>query len=77
MLVRQDRFRDIMNQYKQVLGLYRTLLRKGRTLHYTDKGYYFKRIRSEFDKNKHLDKKEEIEKCIEKGQFFLKRNALV
>ena len=61
-----------MNQYKQVLGLYRTLLRKGRTLHYTDKGYYFKRIRSEFDKNKHLDKKEEIEKCIEVHFFLVK-----
>ncbi|CAC5406781.1 unnamed protein product [Mytilus coruscus] len=61
----------------QVISLYRKLLRKGRSLQFTDKEYYFQRIRSEFEKNKNLERKEDIQRSIEKGQVFLERNALV
>lgn len=44
-----------------VLKLYRNLLRYGETLKFTDKGYYKKRIRGEFQKNKILDNPEEID----------------
>ena len=58
-----------MTQYRQVIELYRNLLRKGKTLKLTDKQYYFRRIRAEFDKNKHLSQTEEVQRCIE--VFFM------
>ena len=42
-----------------VLGLYRSLLRKGRQLTLTDKDFYYSRIRSEFERNRDLESLEE------------------
>ena len=41
--------------------LYRKLLRYGRQLQYTDKEYYFNRIRQEFQENRHLTEAKDIE----------------
>ncbi|KAJ7330068.1 hypothetical protein JRQ81_016242 [Phrynocephalus forsythii] len=54
-----------------VLTLYRTLLRQGRGLHYTDREFYFNFIRQEFRKNQHLKCREDKERQLEKGQAFL------
>jgi hypothetical protein len=37
---------------KMVLGLYRGLLKEGRILRYTDRGYYRREIRREFERQK-------------------------
>lgn len=55
----------MMNHRAQVLALYKTLVRKGKSLQLTDKDYYLRRIRKEFDKNRHLEKKEDIQRNIE------------
>ena len=61
-------FRAIPNKVmpgnQQALSLYRLLLRKGKQLRFTDKEFYFKRIRAEFEKNKHVTDKSEIEHNI-------------
>ena len=45
-----------------VRRLYKDLLRFGRNeLQYTDKNYFYNRIRKEFNSNKNLDRKEDIE----------------
>ncbi|XP_044311377.1 MIEF1 upstream open reading frame protein-like isoform X2 [Varanus komodoensis] len=54
-----------------VLNLYRTLLRQGRGLRYTDRDFYFRTIRQEFRKNLHLENLEDKERQLEKGQAFL------
>ncbi|XP_074865572.1 mitochondrial ribosome and complex I assembly factor AltMIEF1 isoform X2 [Carettochelys insculpta] len=54
-----------------VLSLYRTLLRQGRGLRYTDRDFYFASIRREFRKNQHLERLEDKERQLEKGQAFL------
>ncbi|XP_062989620.1 mitochondrial ribosome and complex I assembly factor AltMIEF1 [Elgaria multicarinata webbii] len=55
-----------------VLNLYRTLLRQGRGLRYTDRDFYFNTIRQEFRKNQQLEKIEDKERQLEKGQAFLR-----
>ena len=47
-----------------VLNLYRSILRHGLTLKYTDKIFYKRFIRGEFDKSKNLSDKEKIQQCI-------------
>ncbi|NXU50530.1 MIDUO protein, partial [Turnix velox] len=54
-----------------VLTLYRALLRRGRELRYTDRDFYLSFIRREFRKNQGLERLEEKEKQLEKGQAFL------
>ena len=54
-----------MSKNQQVLSLYRLLLRKGRQLQFTDKEFYFRRIREEFEKNRNLTKASEIETCVQ------------
>ena len=54
-----------MTRSQQVLSLYRQLLRKGKQLKFTDKDYYFKRMRVEFEKNRALSDKSEIEHNIQ------------
>lgn len=53
----------------QVLRLYKELLRYGQDLKYTDKPYFYRRIKQEFRKNKSLSENEEIlfnfEVCID------------
>ncbi|XP_077195566.1 mitochondrial ribosome and complex I assembly factor AltMIEF1 [Paroedura picta] len=57
---------------RAVLSLYRNLLREGRGLRYTDRDYYFTVIRKEFRKNQHLERLEDKERQLEKGQAFLR-----
>jgi hypothetical protein len=45
---------------RQVLQLYRELLRYGRQLQFTDKDYFAKRIRNEFKQAKDIEKAEDI-----------------
>lgn len=47
-----------------VLQLYRDLLRYGRKLEFTDKEFYFLRIRAEFQANKELRSAEDIAREI-------------
>lgn len=46
---------------KQILQLYRDLLRYGKQLKFTDKTYYTDRIRAEFKRNKNLQSEADIE----------------
>lgn len=39
----------------QILKLYKDIIRYGQQLKYTDKEYYFHRVRQEFRRNKHLE----------------------
>jgi hypothetical protein len=45
---------------RQVLQLYRDLLRYGRQLQFTDKDYFARRIRKEFKKAKNIENAEDI-----------------
>lgn len=66
-----------MTGNQQALSLYRLLLRKGRQLRFTDKEFYFNRIRAEFEKNRTITNVSEIEHNIKKGHEFLRRDALM
>ena len=48
-----------------VLALYRTLLRKGRRLELTDKDFYLRRIRHEFEMKRGIESEAERLHCIE------------
>ncbi|XP_069509045.1 mitochondrial ribosome and complex I assembly factor AltMIEF1 isoform X2 [Ambystoma mexicanum] len=54
-----------------VLNLYRTLLREGRHLKYTDRDFYFATVRREFRRNQDLTEPDEKARQLEKGQYFL------
>ncbi|XP_039427022.1 translation initiation factor IF-2-like [Corvus cornix cornix] len=54
-----------------VLTLYRALLRRGRGLRYTDRDFYLASIRREFRRNQGLQRLEDKERQLEKGQAFL------
>ncbi|NWV36730.1 MIDUO protein, partial [Grantiella picta] len=54
-----------------VLTLYRALLRRGRGLRYTDRDFYLASIRREFRRNQGLQRLEDRERQLEKGQAFL------
>ncbi|NXR29239.1 MIDUO protein, partial [Cinclus mexicanus] len=54
-----------------VLSLYRALLRRGRGLRYTDRDFYLASIRREFRRNQGLQRLEDKERELEKGQAFL------
>jgi len=57
--------------------LYKELLRYGQNLKYTNKNYYYRRIRAEFENNRFLSEKEDIQFHIEKGNYFLEKKLLV
>lgn len=44
----------------EILSLYRQILRSSKTLRYTDRDYYVRRIRLEFDTRKELKDQAEI-----------------
>ena len=44
----------------QVIALYRSLIRYRDTLTFTDKGYYTRRIREEFAKNRNLTEEQDV-----------------
>ena len=49
----------------RVLILYKQLLRKADTLKYTDKDYYLKRIRQEFESNRFLSEPSAIDASVQ------------
>lgn len=55
-----------------VLTLYRALLRRGRGLRYTDRDFYLASIRREFRRHQGLQRLEDKERQLEKGQAFLR-----
>lgn len=59
-----------------VLQLYRDLLRYGRKLEFTDKEYYFLRIRHEFQFKKDIKSSEEIDREIKVRRIFLPSTLL-
>lgn len=54
----------------QILRLYRDLLRYGQELKYTNKNYFYKRIKTEFKRNKDLSNFEEIEFNYKVSDYF-------
>lgn len=48
--------------------LYRDLVKYGNSLKHTDKSYYHKYIREQFDKNRDITERSKIEFCIKVGQ---------
>ncbi|XP_055677016.1 MIEF1 upstream open reading frame protein [Lutzomyia longipalpis] len=61
---------------RQVLNLYRQLLRYGERLKLTDKEYFKQRIRKEFQQNRDLTSPEDILFNFKKGEIVL-QNARV
>jgi len=62
---------------KEVISLYRALLRYRRGLQFTDKDYFYRRVRFEFEKNKYLTNAFDIKFQIAKGNTFLDKGLLV
>ncbi|KAJ9590437.1 hypothetical protein L9F63_016524 [Diploptera punctata] len=56
---------------RQVLRLYRDLLRYGKQLQFTDKGYFCQRIRKEFKQAKSIENKEDINFYFEKMAILI------
>lgn len=54
---------------KQVINLYRDLIRYGKYLKYTDQEYFIDRIRREFHRNKSLSNPEDIKFCYDVSIF--------
>ncbi|KAG8276415.1 hypothetical protein J6590_066214 [Homalodisca vitripennis] len=48
---------------KEIISLYRDLIRYSRTLKFTDKDYFLFRIKDEFRKNQNVEKPEAVEFC--------------
>lgn len=62
---------------KDVLLLYKDLLKYGRSLTLTDKDYFIKRIKTEFRNNKHLRTGKEVEFQYNRGKELLKLRRVV
>ncbi|RWS30903.1 LYR motif-containing protein 4-like protein [Leptotrombidium deliense] len=62
---------------KQVVDLYRQLLRFSRTLRFTDKQFFVKRVKTEFRNNRTLTDQQKIEFNYEKGLAFLRNSRLI
>ncbi|XP_052826019.1 MIEF1 upstream open reading frame protein-like [Octopus bimaculoides] len=60
-----------------IFSLYRQMIRKARTLSYTDKNFYLRRVRKEFDKNKSITDPYELQRSLEKGKAFLRRDRVL
>lgn len=56
---------------RAVLSLYRSLLREGDKLKYTDQEFFRSAIRKEFEKAKKEDHHETKQKLLDKGYYFL------
>lgn len=61
----------------QVLKLYKDLLRYGQDLQFTDKQYFYRRIKKEFKKNKTLTEPKDISFNYEKGKAVIRRLAVI
>lgn len=66
----------IGNTRREVISLYKSLLRYKSGLQYTDKDYFYRRIRYEFEKNKYLASESDIQFQIGKAKSFLKKAQL-
>ncbi|XP_059607684.1 mitochondrial ribosome and complex I assembly factor AltMIEF1 [Phlebotomus argentipes] len=62
---------------RQVIKLYRDLLKYGEQLKFTDKEYFKKRIRKEFEENKHLTSSEDILFNFKRGEILLAKARVV
>ena len=60
-----------------VKTLYKSLLRYGSNLKYTNRDYFYRRIRFEFEKNSLLKNKEEISFQVKKAEKFLELKSLI
>ena len=60
-----------------VKAIYKSLLRYGNTLKYSNKDYFYRRVRFEFEKNSLLEIPEEINFQIRKATKFLETKSLV
>lgn len=77
---RQYLYRWVMPQTPSknaVLSLYRSLVRYGYGLELSDKKYFFKRLREEFETRKSLTDPKELQFYFNKGRAFLERKRLV
>lgn len=61
---------------REILKLYKHLLRYGQQLKFTDKEYFLKRTKTEFKHNKELTDKDEISFKFEKGIILLLRRSV-
>jgi len=61
----------------QTTFLYKAMLRYGRRLQLTDKDYFYRRVRFEFEKNSILQDRQEIQFQQDKARQFLKNSWLV
>ena len=71
---------DIMTKLassSHALSLYRQLMRYGQKLQFTDKEYFSKRIRGEYEKNKSIGDKNLIDKQLHRGEQLLNRNRFL
>ena len=57
--------------------LYKSLLRYGRSLQFTNKDYFYRRIRFEFEKNSVLKDCQDIQFQLDKAKRFLANKYLV
>ncbi|XP_065173719.1 mitochondrial ribosome and complex I assembly factor AltMIEF1 [Atheta coriaria] len=62
---------------RQVLSLYKSLLRYSQQVQYTDKAYFYKKIKSEFKLNKNLDNPGDINHYYNKGLALLERHSVL
>ena len=53
-----------MSGWKPAVILYRALRKHASSLQYTDKDFYFRRIKNEFIKNKDVETEEDIARLI-------------
>uniref|UniRef100_A0A6B0U151 Complex 1 LYR protein domain-containing protein n=1 Tax=Ixodes ricinus TaxID=34613 RepID=A0A6B0U151_IXORI len=60
-----------------VLNLYRSLVRYARDLELSDKPYYLRRLRTEFEKHRDLADDKERQFYFQKGKAFLEKRRLV
>jgi len=61
----------------EALSLYRSLLRYSRGLTFTDKAFFRRRIRSEFEANRNLSGKSQVELQLKRARAVLERKAVV
>ncbi|KAK5644874.1 hypothetical protein RI129_006174 [Pyrocoelia pectoralis] len=62
---------------KDILKLYKNLLRYGQELQYTDKHYFCKRIKNEFQQNRSLTDITEIQFNYKRGVSLLEKKTVV
>jgi len=63
--------------YREVLGLYRQLVRYGQNLTLTDKDYFYRRIRFEFERYRNTSDPRIIEKQLQRGRALLTRSRVI